>query len=416
MKVVVVGGGVVGLCCAWHLHRLGAEVEVLEGNDFGRGASRASAGWVVPSLSTPLAAPGILGEGIRHALDPKGALVIRPGLDMSWIRWLWRFRAAAGRLQYEQGVRALMNLNLRTIELFDQLVESGVEFEMHAAGVLAVARDRGHMSWFTQLFGELTSLGYKGEMAELSAAEIRAVEPALSRAVAAGVLTSIDRHVEPDSLIRGLVADLRRRGVALRERVPVQGLEHHRSGWNLTTSEGIVSAPVVVLALGARINDLLRQVGARLPIVGGKGYAVDLHGNGTLPLRALYLMEPKIGLSPYAGGVLRVAGVFELPGTDDTAHARRVRQIVDESLPFLRDWYPVADGWEKRGRAGLRPCTADSLPFLGPLPGADGLYLATGHGMLGVTLAPASGEVIADMIFSRKISETLLPFQVTGRV
>ena len=193
----------------------------------------------------------------------------------------------------------------------------------------------------------------------------------------------------------------------MRERTPVQGLRRH-GRWVevVTTSEGTFSAAAVVVALGARINDLLLQVGVGLPIVGGKGYSVDLHGAGTVPLRALYLMEPKIGLSPYAEGVLRAAGIFELPGTDDTARVRRVRQIVDESLPFLRDWHPVADGWEMRGRAGLRPCTPDSLPFLGPVPGAEGLYVATGHGMLGVTLAPATGEVMADMILSRKIPET----------
>ena len=114
-----------------------------------------------------------------------------------------------------------MYLNARTMELFDQLARSGVEFEMHAAGVLALARDRGHMSWFTQLFEELTALGYQGAVSELSAAEIRAVEPAVSDEAAAGALTSIDRHVQPNSLTEGLVADLRKRGVVLREHTPV---------------------------------------------------------------------------------------------------------------------------------------------------------------------------------------------------
>ena len=266
---------------------------------------------------------------------------------------------------------------------------------MHAAGVLALARDRGHMSWFTQLFEELTALGYQGAVSELSAAEIRAVEPAVSDEAAAGVLTSIDRHVQPNSLTEGLVADLRQRGVVLREHTPVQGLHHRLDAWSVVTRDATLSAEAVVVALGARINDLLRPIDPALPVVGGKGYSVDLRGTGRMPAHALYLMEPKIGLSPYANGVMRVAGIFELPGRDDRPQTRRTGQIVEQTIPFLRDWRPNADGWELRGRAGLRPCTPDSLPFLGPVPDTAGLYVATGHGMLGVTLAPASGEAMA---------------------
>ena len=416
MKVIIVGGGVIGLCCAWQLQRQDVEVEVFEGGEFGRGASGANAGWIVPSLSTPLAAPGMIRTGIRHALDPSGALVIRPGLDWEWIRWLWRFRAAASRGEYERGVRALMHLNSRTMELFDQLVDNGVEFEMHAAGILALARERHHMSWFTQLFDQLRALGYKGDITELSPADIRAVEPAVSERAGAGALTSVDRHVQPNSLTAGLVADLRRRGIALHMHRPVQGLQLGGGTWQVTTGAGTVTADAVVVALGARINDLLRGTGCRLPVVGGKGYSVDLRGTGRMPSHALYLMEPKVGISPYAGGVMRVAGIFELPGKDDLPLSRRTRQIVDQSLPFLRDWQPDPDGWQERGLAGLRPCTPDSLPFLGPVPGAEGLYVATGHGMLGVTLAPATGEAIADMITRRRIPDATLPFQLTGRM
>ncbi len=415
MRVIVVGGGVVGLCCAWHLQRQSVEVEVFEGGEFGRGASGANAGWVVPSLSTPLAAPGIIRAGIRHALDPSGALVIRPGLDTEWIRWLWRFRSAAGKAEYERGVRALMHLNARTMELFDQLVDNGVDFEMHAAGILALARDRRHMSWFTQLFAQLTALGYRGGITELSGAEICAVEPAVSEVAGAGALTSVDRHVQPNSLTSGLVADLRRRGVVLHEHAPVQGLRRAGGVWQLTTGGVTVSAPAVVVALGARINDLLRDVGTRLPVVGGKGYSVDLRGSGRLPLHALYLMEPKIGLSPYAGGACASLGSSSCPaGT--TCHCEGAPARLSTSLFRSCATGSRARTAGKSGLAGLRPCTPDSLPFLGQVPGADGLYVATGHGMLGVTLAPATGEAIADMIVGRPIGETLLPFRLEGRI
>jgi len=170
------------------------------------------------------------------------------------------------------------------------------------------------------------------------------------------------------------------------------------------------------VALGAASNSLLRPLGVRVPMLGAKGYSVDLRGEGLLPVHALYLMEPKVGLSPVSSG-LRIAGVFELAGRqDDRVVPHRIRQIVEDSVPYLSDWHPGPDGYESRGMAGLRPATPDSLPFLGEIPRLPGMYLAAGHGMLGVTLAPASGEAIADMIEHRAVPGKLLPFQLAGRI
>lgn len=415
VRVLVAGGGVIGLSCAWYLRREGAEVEVLEAGGFGEGASHASAGWIVPSLSTPLAAPGMLATGLRHGLDPRGALVIRPSLDLSWIRWLWRFRAAASRERYERGVRALLGLNGRTMALFDELSAAGVEFEMHSAGVLALARSREHMSWFIRLFAELDRLGYPGEVRELGGSELRALEPAVAEEVSVGVLTSLDRHVQPDSFVRGLGAALSREGAFLRPHVAVRALRRAGRRWVATTEAGDVVADALVVATGARVNDVLRSVDVRLPVVGAKGYAVELVGEGTVPQHALYLMEPKVGLSPYRGGSVRIAGVFELPGRDDTPSPTRVRHIVEDARAYLRDWTPVGSGWAEKGCAGLRPSTPDSLPFIGPVPGAPGLFVATGHGMLGVTLAPSTGEAVASMVLGRGVAPTLVPFGISRR-
>ena len=164
--------------------------------------------------------------------------------------------------------------------------------------------------------------------------------------------------------------------------------------WSLEGDAGEVArADFVVLASALGTVDLLRPLGLKVPLVGAKGYSVTLPLPEGLPAMPLYLCEPKIGTSPYAGA-LRIAGFFELGARDGAASPLRSRQLVEETQPYLRAPI-VMDGIVPEGWAGFRPATPDSLPLLGPVPGAPGVVVATGHGMLGVTLAPATGVAVA---------------------
>ena len=118
-SVIVIGGGVIGLACGYALTEAGCDVTVVEAGELAGGASRGNAGWVTPSLATPLAAPGILATGLRSALDPHGALVIRPSLDTGWLRWLWSFKRAARPEQFSAGVKALLGMTRHTLAELD---------------------------------------------------------------------------------------------------------------------------------------------------------------------------------------------------------------------------------------------------------------------------------------------------------
>jgi D-amino-acid dehydrogenase len=408
VKVAIVGGGVVGLCSAYALARAGAEVVLLERAELGRGASEGNTGWISPTISTPLAAPGVLRTGLRSAFDPRGALVIRPGLDTSWLRWLWAFRAASARPRYRRGVKALLDLNARTFSELDAYAEDGVEFEMHGGGILCLARSEHGIAWFAPIFEDLQSLGFEGTIETLTVEAAREIEPSLGDDARFVVRTSVDRYVRPESLMAGIAAKLRGRGVELREQVGVTGLRRAGAGWAVETSGGAVEAEAVVVAAGAATAPLLRPFGLVVPIVAAKGYSLTLEGEGVPPRTALYLCEPKVGVSGYDGAV-RIAGTFELPGRDLSVDRKRLGYILDDALPFIRGWKPAPGEVERAGWAGFRPATPDSLPLLGPVPGQSGLYVAAGHGMLGVTLAPATAVAVADMVTTGDVPAWLAP-------
>jgi D-amino-acid dehydrogenase len=414
-SVVVVGGGVVGLACAFELHRSGADVAVLERGKLGGGASGGNTGWVVPSMTSPLPAPGMVREGLRQLATRGDAFVLRPSPDPSFVRWLWQFRRSCAPERFEAGVRALLALNRRTLELFDEY-RAEIRFEMHATGLVIAARSVQGLHHFRALFRRLRELGYDGgEPDELDGAALAELEPALDRnAVAAGLHARVDRYVRPEDLVAGLAERLRSDGVPVIEDSELLALDRQGSEWRLSTTTGPRASERVVVAAGLETDRLLRGLKSGLRMQPARGYSVTLVGSGTPPRHALYLAEARLGLSPYEHAV-RIAGVFELGAKRSEAPRKAGEKLLAAARPYLAGWRPDAEG-PVRTWVGLRPMTADGLPAIGQLPGNPGLFVAAGHGMLGVTLAPATASLLAPLVLEGRAAQELVPFDPGRKV
>lgn len=413
MRVAVVGGGVVGLCCAHELAERGAEVVVLERGRVGQGTSLGNTGWVTPSFTYPLPAPGVVGEGLRGLARGDGPLVIHPSLDPTFVRWLWRFWRSSDRRRWQAGVRALLALNDRTLELFDAYEQAGIEFEMHRSGLLLVAKEQGPLASYGEIFRELGELGFTGGLAELTADEARELEPALARhGIAGGIHARVDRYVRPESLTAGLDAHLRAQGVEIREGIAVTGMETGPgAGVRISTATGPIDVDRAVVAAGPSSPALLERLGIALPLVGARGYSVTFAGAGARPRHALYLGDAKVGISAYATEV-RIAGVFELGRHEATVDHARLDRMVARCDPYFDTWRPSREPRTQEW-AGLRPMTADGLPLIGRAPRLPGAFVATGHGMLGVTLAPATAALLAPLVLDGREDPALAPFRPT---
>jgi D-amino-acid dehydrogenase len=408
--VVVVGGGVIGLFTARSLALRGAEVTILEAREPGTGASAANAGWVAPSHSGPLPAPGLMRTALRWILRPDSPLWIHPRVDPRFALWLFAFWRQMNRHSYQAGLRATMDLAWGTVESFEQLRDE-LGLEVHADGVLLAYTSRPAFEAGLRDANALAAFGHSVS-ASATDADVQDLEPALSMEVRGAFVVADDRHLDPLALNAALLADLARRGVTIRPQTPAVGFSTSEGRVDgVETAGGRVPADVVVIAAGADTPSVTATLGLRLPVESGKGYAIDVAPSPVQLRRPTYLSERRVAVTPLPDR-LRLSGTMELGGRDDRISRVRVRGIEQSARRLLRGW-AESEAMTTTYRAGRRPVTPDGLPVIGPLPRHDNVWVVSGHAMLGVTLGPRTGELVADGIVNGDVDPVLRPFAPT---
>ena len=393
-RTIVIGAGVIGLACAYSLKCRGVDVVLVEMNLPGQACSKGNCGWVTPSISSPIPAPGLTWTSIKWMLKSDSPLYISPVAVPSLARWLWQFWRHCNTTDFLAGLNAVSSLNQSTFAAFAQLERDGVQFEFHRDGLLFVFKDESYMEGARTEFEYYKNYGY--EVPErLSGDELRRLEPALSRSVTSGFLVKEEAHVRPESLVAGYLAKLKLLGVEVKTGSRfVSAATKGRRVTEIQTEDESLSCDNVLIAAGAWSGKVTKLFGVTTPVQAGKGYSVTVSGGGPKLVRPLYLGEARIGCSPYNGAV-RFAGTMELSGINMALDRRRVTGIRNGIREYLAEPLGETEGIEW---VGMRPLTPDGLPLLGKVPRYDNLFLATGHAMLGVTLAPATGELMADLI------------------
>ncbi len=392
--VVVIGGGVIGIACALELGRRGARVTVVDKGEIGHGCSYGNAGWLTPCLASPLPAPGILWTAMRFMLDAESPFYIRPVPSVALVRWLAGFALATGRARFERGVGILVEMSKYSLEAYHELARTSPEplgFEQR--GLLVVAEsDRGLDAAVAGM--DLVAVhGVSGQA--MSAEAVRGLEPAIVRPVRGGVFFPGEAHVEPLAAVTAMAAGAARNGVRLLPETEVFELATASGRVDgVRTTRGWLRADRYVLATGSWSASLVRGLGLRLPILGGKGYAIVVPPLDPMPGIPIKLVERRIAITPRRDGV-RLAGTLELVDGDDGISPRRVDAILRGSRAVLNVPEPpeTVEVWR-----GLRPCTPDGLPVIG-FPRAFGnLLIATGHQMLGLHCAPGTARLAADLL------------------
>jgi D-amino-acid dehydrogenase len=405
MKVLVVGSGIIGLAIAYELSKRGCEVTIVGDREPGGGASVNNAGWIVPAESGPVPAPGLVLQALRWMVRPDSPVYVRPTPTPTFIRFMIGMYRACTPRAYAAAFEATARLGRGTMDELDRWAGDGLSFEMHREGELRAYVEAAELRRAIADIRRYERAGF--EPAPLGGREARAVVPALSDAVVGAIRFPNERHVRPATLIAALVDRLRSLGAGFLAGPMTAGRALPSAGLEVTGGFGTARADVVVIAAGAWSSRVARQFGVRLPIRPGKGYSVDYVPPPLSTRMPVMLSEAHCVVTPLDGGI-RVAGTMEFGGLDERISGTRVAALRRAPARYLRGWDPGAPSLEPT--AGLRPMAPDGLPVIGRLAAIEGLYVASGHAMLGLTLAPRTATLLAAAIIDGADPEVLRPF------
>ncbi len=392
--LIIVGGGVIGMSCAYELAKRGIKVTVIDKNEPGFGCSYGNAGWLTPCFSMPLPMPGMLLKSIKWMTNPESPLYIQPRPSWLLVSWLTRFLFNMTEKKMLRSVTALTEISKYSLDAYSKLsAETGHDIQFKKSGLLMAANTMDGWNYARQEMNLVATHGVAGK--SLGAEELKAFEPAITGAVKGGVFFPDEAQAEPLEVVRALTAGAIKHGANIISGHELIDCETNNGKViSIRTTKGILRADQYIFATGSWSTGVGRMLGLNIPILGGKGYAFITKPLTPNPQRSMMLVEKKVAVTP-RNGTIRLAGTLELVNNDYSISPRRINAIVKGAREFLNipQDFQYTELWR-----GLRPCSPDGVPLIGYTKKYSNLFIATGHQMLGLQSAMGSGRLAADLI------------------
>jgi D-amino-acid dehydrogenase len=395
MKAVIVGGGIIGLSAAYYLNKYGYEVTVTDKTDLKDSCSYGNLGMIVPSHFVPLAAPGMISQGIKWMFNSRSPFYVKPSLNPELISWGLKFIKSATARNVEESAIPLRDINLLSKKLYEDLAnQNGFDFSMEKKGILMYyktekfAEEEGHLA------EKAVQLGLDVEV--LDKKQVQALEPGTELDILGAVHYRCDAHLYPNKLVLQLITHLKAAGVRFETGSGVEKIVvENNSIKKIITGNAEYAGDVFVIAGGSWLPQLTKMAGVKLPLMPGKGYSFTLDNPaGRLNVPAI-LCEARVAITPMDNR-MRYGGTMEIAPVNNKINMKRVEGIVRSVPSYFRNIdlpMPSADNiWY-----GFRPCTPDGLPYLGKTSKIKNMIIAGGHAMSGLSLGPASGKIVADL-------------------
>lgn len=400
-SVVIVGGGIVGLSSAYYLKKSGWDVSILDKGDFSDNCSYGNAGMLVPSHFTPMAAPGMISQGIKWMFNSRSPFYVKPSLNGSLISWGLKFMKHATEEHVNSSAPYLRDLHLYSSDLYDALFqELGQTFGLEHKGILMMFKTEKTQEEEIHLAHKAQELGLDVDVVDYK--KLLALEPDVKMDVLGAVHYKCDGHLYPPALLSSLMKQLKTWGVKFYPNEEI--VDVVRNGQKVsaveTASGKKFSADQFVFAPGAWLQEISKKAGIKVPLLPGKGYSFMTSAFEGKLQRPSLLLEAKVAVTPMNGQV-RIGGTMELAAVNPKINRNRLEGIV-RSIPQYYPEYtlPVPD--ESTVWHGFRPCSPDGLPYLGKTRTHENLVIAGGLGMMGLSLGPAVGKSVCDLLTGTK--------------
>ena len=402
-QILIIGAGVFGLSTAYYAARKGHRVTVLDrGTIETENCSYGNAGLVVPSHFVPLAAPGMVGLGLKWMLRPDSPFYVKPRFDRDLLGWGFKFWRAANAGHVSRSAPLLRDLNMASRTCFEELAElTGNAFGLEKRGVLCLCKTEHRLEEEARIAGQARQLGLHVDV--LTARQATALDPHVALDIVGAVYFRDDCHLIPARFMSMLKQQLVKLGVEFLWTTEL-------TGWRLNdnhivavrTTKGELTADEYALCGGSWSPVAARELRLQLPMQAGKGYSLTLPKPRQLPTIPAILTEARVAVTPM-GASLRFGGTMEIAGLNEAVNPVRVQGIIKSVPKYYPDFTPQDfDGIKPW--CGLRPCSPDGLPYVGRTACYPNLSIATGHAMMGLSLGPITGKLMAEILSSERPS------------
>lgn len=397
-RVIIVGGGIIGTACAYYLAKRGCTVTIIEQGKHGRLCSHANCGLVSPSHILPLAVPGAIRKSIKLMRQRNSPVYVKPSLNPRLWKWLYSFARRCRHDAMLEAGRARHTLLASSRPLYDQLIEDeSIHAEYETQGCLFVYQTEKALDGFVEE-DELLRREFGVGAVRLDGSQLIEKEPALRPGLAGAWYYEIDAHLRPDRLLAEWRRVLENMGVSIQEDCSLKTFRRQRSrALAIETSSGEMDADVFIVATGALTPMLNRHLGCRIPIQPGKGYSITMPRPAPCPTYPMLCPEHKLAVTPLQSAY-RLGSTMEFSGYDDTLNRKRLDALKESASHYLLT--PTAEPVEEEWY-GWRPMTYDGKPIIDRCPTMNNVWIAAGHNMLGLSMAPATGLLVSEMVLGQ---------------